>query len=134
MGWFCPRKLQQASAGEPRLLASGGGLAPCRARLPGKGGFSRSGVLLFWLDLGPLDLHVGPSKLLVSCTLTWVGTSILLPCLCTVWATDPGFVAPTEAPGPAPNALLSVVGVGPNKCTCRVAEEAGLLKSSSFLH
>ena len=45
----------------------------------------------------------------------------------TVWATDPGFVAPTEAPGPAPNALSSVVEVGPNKCTCEVAEGVGPL-------
>ena len=42
---------------------------PRRARLPGKGGFSPGGILLLWLDLGPLDLHAGPSKLLVSCTL-----------------------------------------------------------------
>ena len=52
--------------------------------------------------------------------------------LCTVWATDPRFVAWTEALGPAPNVLLSIVGVGPNKCTCRVAEETGLLMSPCF--
>ena len=46
-------------------LASGGGLAPCRARLSGKGGFSLGDVLLLWLDLDPSDLHVGPSNLLV---------------------------------------------------------------------
>ena len=46
-------------------------------------------------------------------------------CLCTVRPTDPGCVAPTEAPGPAPNALLSVVRVGPNKCIGRIAEGVG---------
>ena len=69
---------------------------PCRARLPGKGGFSPGGILLLWLDLGPLDLHVGPLMILVSCNLAWPGAIILFPCLCTVWATDLGFVAPTK--------------------------------------
>ena len=46
------------SAGEPRLLASGGGLAPCQACLPGKGGPSLADILLLWLDLGPSELHV----------------------------------------------------------------------------
>lgn len=46
-------------------------LLPCRARLPGKGGFSPGGMLLLWLDFGPLDVHVGSSKFLVSCTLIW---------------------------------------------------------------
>ena len=50
--------------------------------------------------------------------------------LCTVWATYPGFVAPTEAPGPSPNALRSIVGVGPNKCIGRAAEGVGTLKFS----
>jgi hypothetical protein len=76
--------------------SSGGGLAPCRARLPGKGGHSPDGALLFWLDLGPSDLHVSLLNFLVSHILTWVGASISSPCLCTVWATDPGFVAPTS--------------------------------------
>ena len=73
-------------------------------------------------------------NLLVPCTLTWDGASILIPCLCTVSATDPGFVAPTEAPGPVPSALPSIIGVGTNKCTCKVAEEAVLLRSSLLLH
>ena len=84
---------------------------PCRARLPGKGGFFPGGILFFWLDLGLLDLHVGPSKLLISCTLTWVGASILLPCLCTVWATDPRFVASTMCG-------VIVVDVGRSRSTC----------------
>ena len=53
------------SAGESWLLGSGGGLAPCRARLPGKGGLSLDDVLLLWLDLGLSELHVGPSNLLI---------------------------------------------------------------------
>ena len=120
--------------GVPGLPASGGGLAPCRARLPGKGGPSLADILLLRLNLGPSELHVGSSNLLVLQSLTWVGASILILCLCTVWATDPGFVAPTEAPGPAPNALLSVVGVGPNKCTGRIAEGIGPLRFPLLLH
>ena len=52
------------------LPASRGGLAPCRARLPGKGGPSLADILLFWLDLGPRELHVGSSNLLVLQSLT----------------------------------------------------------------
>ena len=118
----------------PWLLASCGGLAPCHTRLPGKGGPSLADIFLFWLDLGLSGLRVSSSNLLVLQSLTWVGASILISCLCTVWATDPGFVAPTEAPGPAPNTLPSVVGVGPNKCTSEAAEGAGLLGSSLLLH
>ena len=47
------------------LLAFGGGLAPCRARLPGKGGPSLADILLLWLDLGSSELYVGSSNLLV---------------------------------------------------------------------
>ena len=114
----------------PWSSSSGGGFIPCRARLPGKGGLSLDDILLLWLGLGPSDLLVGPSDLLVACTLSWVGASILILCMCTVRATDPWFVAQTEAPGPVPNVLPSVIKVGPNKCTGRVAEEAGLLRSS----
>ena len=78
----------------PRLPSSEGGSALAKS-LASKGGFSPGGILLLWLDLGPSDLHVGPSNLLVPCTLTWVGASTSSPCLCTVWATGPGFVAPT---------------------------------------
>ena len=60
------------------------GLASCRARLPGKGSFSLDDILLLWLDLGPSDLHVGPSNLWGSCTLIWAGASILFSCLCIV--------------------------------------------------
>ena len=63
---------------------------------------------------------------MVSCILASVGASILFPCLCTVWATDPGFVALTEAPGPAPNALPRFVGVGPNKCIGNTVEDWSL--------
>ena len=41
---------------------------PCQARMPGKGGSSPGGFLLLWLGLGPLDLHVGLMKILISCT------------------------------------------------------------------
>ena len=41
------------------------GLAPCRARLPSNGGLFLDDILLLLLDLGPSDLHVGTSKLLV---------------------------------------------------------------------
>ena len=71
-------------AGTPWLSASKCVLAPCRAHLPGKGGLFLDDILLLWLDLGPSDLHVGPSNLLVLCTLTWAGASILFSCLCTV--------------------------------------------------
>ena len=79
-----------------QLSTSWGGLAPCQARLPGKGGFSPDDIMLLWFDLGPSDLHVGPSNLLIPCTLTWAGASILLLWMCTVWAIDPGFVASTN--------------------------------------
>ena len=118
----------------PWLSSSRDGLAPCRARLPSKEGLSLDDISLLWLGLGPSDLLVGPSNLLVSCTLSWVGASILSPCLCIVWAADPRFVALTEAPGPALIVPPRVVGVGPNKCTDRGAEEAGLLGSSLLLH
>jgi hypothetical protein len=82
-------------AGMSWTSSFGGGLTPCRAHLPGKGGPSPDGDLLLWLDLGPSDLHVSPLSPSVPCILTWVGASISSPCLCIVWATDPGFVAPT---------------------------------------
>ena len=50
--------------------AYGGGLAHCRARLPGKGGPSLANILLLWLDLDPSELHVGSSSLLVLQPLT----------------------------------------------------------------
>ena len=52
------------AAGESWLLASGGGLAPCWARVPGKGGPSLADILLLWFDLGLSELHVGSSNLL----------------------------------------------------------------------
>ena len=55
-------------AGTSWTSSSRGGLTPCRARLPDKGGPSPDSVLLLWLDLGPSDLHVGPLNLLVPCT------------------------------------------------------------------
>ena len=63
--------------------------------MPDKGGLSLDDILLLWLGLGPSDLLVGPSNLLVSCILSWIGASILIPCMCTVRATEPGFVVPT---------------------------------------
>ena len=45
-------------------------LAPCRARLPGKGGPSLADMLLLLLDLGPSELYVGSSNLLVPQSLT----------------------------------------------------------------
>ena len=65
----------------PGLPASGGGLAPCWASLPGKGGPSLADILLLWLDLGPSELHVGSSNLLVLQSLTQAGASILFLCL-----------------------------------------------------
>ena len=53
------------SAGEPWLLASGGGLAPFRARLPGEGGPSLADILFLWVDLDLSELHVDSSSLLV---------------------------------------------------------------------
>ena len=58
------------AAGESLLLASGGGLAPCRARLPGEGGPSLADILSLWLDLDLSELHVGSSNLLVLQSLT----------------------------------------------------------------
>ena len=69
-GVVLPPRAPAGSAGESWLLASGGGLAPCRARLPGKGGPSLADILLLWLDLGPSELHVGSSNLLVLQSLT----------------------------------------------------------------
>ena len=63
-GVFMPPRALAGSAGEPWLLASGGGLAPCRALLPGKGGPSLADILLLRLDLGPSSLRVGSSNLL----------------------------------------------------------------------
>ena len=54
------------AAGESWLLASGGGLTPCRARLPGEGGPSLANILLLWFDLDPSELHVGFFKSLGS--------------------------------------------------------------------
>ena len=71
------------------MLSSGGGLAPCRSRLPGKGGPSLADILLLWLDLGPSGLHVGSS---IS-DLSWCFNLDLVPVHS--WAIDPGFVAPT---------------------------------------
>ena len=82
--------------GVPGLPASGGGLTPCRARLPGKGGPSLADILLLWLDLVPSELHVGSSNLLVLQILTCASASISSLCMCIVWAMDPGFVAPTH--------------------------------------
>ena len=64
-GVVLPSRAPAGSAGEPWLLASGGGLAPCWARLPGKGGPSLADILLLWLNLGPPELHVGSSNRLV---------------------------------------------------------------------
>ena len=50
------------------------------------------------------------------------------------WVTYPGSFAPTEAPGPTPNALLIMVGVGPNKCTSKVAKGVGPLSFPLLLH
>ena len=51
------------AAGESWLLAYAGGLAPCRARLPGEGGPSLADILSLWLDLDLCELHVGSSSL-----------------------------------------------------------------------
>ena len=67
---FCPREPQQALPGSLGCFAYGAGLAPCRARLPGKGGPSLADILLLRLDLGPSELHVGSSNLLVLQSLT----------------------------------------------------------------
>ena len=51
------RRSRQALPGhlEDALL---GVALPCQARLPGKGGSSPGGILLFWLDLGPLEILI----------------------------------------------------------------------------
>ena len=64
-GVVLPLQAPTDLACEPWLLASGGGLAPCWARLPGKGGPSLADILLLMLDLDPSELHVGSSNLLV---------------------------------------------------------------------
>ena len=64
-GVVLPLQAPADLAGVPWLPASSGGLAPCRARLPGKGGPSLADILLLWFDLGPSELHVGSSNLLV---------------------------------------------------------------------
>ena len=58
------------AAGESWLLAYAGGLAPCRARLPGEGGPSLADILSLWLDLDLSELHVGSPSLLVLQSLT----------------------------------------------------------------
>ena len=68
VGWFSPREPRQALPGSPRLLASGGGLAPCWACLRSKGGPSLADILLLWLDIGLFELHVGSSSLLALST------------------------------------------------------------------
>ena len=50
------------AAGESWLLASGGGLTPCRACLPGEGGPSLADILFLWLDIDLSELHVGSSS------------------------------------------------------------------------
>lgn len=108
---------------------------PCHwARLSGKGGPSLGDSFLLCLGLSLSELHFGALDLLVLALCLGLVLQYLFLCMCTVWATDPGFVAPIEAPGPAPNALLSVVEVGPNKCIGRVAEGVGPLRSSLLLH
>ena len=58
------------AAGESWLLASGGGLVPCRARLPSKGGPFLADILFLWLDLDLSEMHVGSSSLLALQPLT----------------------------------------------------------------
>ena len=70
------------------LSVPGSDLAPYRACLPDKEGFSLDDILLLWFDLGPYDLHVGPTNLWGSYTLIRAVAPILFPCLCTVWATE----------------------------------------------
>ena len=69
-GVVLPPRALASSTGEPRLLTSGGGIALCRARLPGKGGPSLADILLLRLDFGPSELHVGSSNLLALQSLT----------------------------------------------------------------
>ena len=64
-GVFQAPQAPTGAAGESWLLASGGGLAPCRACLPGEGGPSLADILSLWLDLDLSELHVGSSSLLV---------------------------------------------------------------------
>ena len=56
-GVVLPLRAPADLTGVPWLPASGGGLAPCRARLAGKGGPSLVDILLSWLDLGLSGLH-----------------------------------------------------------------------------
>ena len=93
--WSLPPQVPAGSTGTPWSSSSGDGLALCWARLPEKGGLCLDDISLLWFGLGPSGLLVGPSNNFVSCTLSWVGASILISCLCTVRATDPGFVQPT---------------------------------------
>ena len=60
----------EGAVGESWLLASGGSLSPCRARLPSKGGPFFADILLLWLGLGLSEVHVGSSSLLVLQSLT----------------------------------------------------------------
>ena len=67
-----------------------------------------------WLDLVLLICTL-TSQELISCAWPCLGRcNLALSGLCTVWATDLGFVAPTGAHGPGPHVLLSIVVVGPN--------------------
>ena len=91
-----PPQVPAGPAGTPLSSYLGGGLAPCQARLPGKGGLFLDDILFFWLGLGAPGLLVISSSLLVSCTSSWTGASILILCLCTIRETEPGVVAPTE--------------------------------------
>lgn len=45
--------------------------------------------------LGLLDMYLGLPKELILLSWPDLGVAIFLLSLCTVWATDPGFVAPT---------------------------------------
>ena len=69
-GVVLPPRAPADLAGVPWLPASGSGLAPCRARLPGKGGPSLADILLLRLNLGPSELHVGSANRLVLQSLT----------------------------------------------------------------
>ena len=84
--------------------------------------------------LGLLGLHLSLPKELILLAWTDLGVVNLLLSLCTVWATDLGFVALTEAPRLGTNVLPGVIGVGPNKCMGRGVEVAGPLRSSFLLH
>ena len=62
---FCLREPRQGPAEVSWSSAFGGGLAPCRARLSGKGGPSLGGILLLWIGLSLSELHVLALNLLV---------------------------------------------------------------------